>query len=177
MQDPRIPHQPHVARCPDTIDPLDWINGRIMPDPGPMGVKLSHKEERFRGGIIGGLLPLFHQYFIDELTRLGIDNIQYFPVELEDSEGNVEYTYSLANVIGLIEAVNVNASVIKPRASGGHGRLFSFKIDHHKARDHRLFRLAEAPTLIIIDEYLWKDILAFNPPGVMLLPTERYDGY
>ncbi len=85
----------------------------------------------------------------------------------------------MANVIGLIKTVNENESVIKPRATGGQGRLFSFKIDPEKAKGHRLFRLAEAPTLIIINESLslWKEILAFDPPGVMMLPTEGYEEY
>jgi hypothetical protein len=35
----------------------------------------------------------------------------------------------------------------------------------------------EAPTLIIIDESLAKELVVFGPPGVMMLPTEDYEGW
>lgn len=76
-----------------------------------------------------------------------------------------------------MDAVDVKESVIKPRATGGRGQLYSFKIDPAKTMGQRLFRLAEAPTLIIIDESLREDLLLFSPPGVLMLPTERYDGW
>jgi hypothetical protein len=177
-QDPRILDQPSVMDLPDDIDPLDWIDGKILPaPPSPLRLSLSPISGKFRGCIIGGLVTLFHQVFIDELTRLGIDNIQYFPVELENPEGEIEFTYSLVNIIGLLKAVDVQASVIEPRPSGARGRLKSFKIDHAAARGQRLFRIVEAPVLIIIDETLWESLSAFNPSGVMMLPTERYDGW
>ena len=68
----------------------------------------------------------------------------------------------MINVIGLLEAVDVKQSVIEPRETGGRGQLYSFKID---------------PTLIIIDESLCEELIAFGSPGVLMLPTERYDGW
>ncbi len=177
QQDPRIPEQPSVVSCPDDLDPLDWIDGKIMTAPSPLRLSLSPRSGKFRGDIIGGLVTLFHQALRDELTRLGIDNIQYVPVELENPEGEIELKYSLINVIGIFEAVDVQASVIKPRATGGRGQLYSFKIDQAATRGQRLFRIVEAPTLIVIDETLRESLLAFNPSGVLMLPTERYDGW
>ena len=175
-QDDRILEQPSILRSPANIDPEDWIDGKILPDPGPLRITLSPRSGEFRGGIIDGLVTLFHKNLIKELTRLGIDNIQYFPVELEAPDGMIERAYSLINVIGLIEAVDTAKSVIKPRSTGG-GQLYSFKIDPVKAKNHRLFRLAEAPTLIIIDEALRNDLTAYEVAGVIMLPTERYDGW
>ena len=177
QQDLRIPDQPSVMRCPENLDPLDWIDGKIMTDPGSLRLSLSPRSGEFRGEIIGGLVTLFHRDFIKELTRLGIDNIQHFPVELEAPDGMIERAYSLINIVGLIEAVNEKESIIKPRATGGRGQLYSFKIDPAKAMGQRLFRIVEAPTLIIIDEALRESLLAYDPSGVMMLPTERYDGW
>lgn len=176
-QDARILDQPTVMGCPENLDPLDWIDGRVLADPGHLRFSMSPRSGKFRGGIIGGLVTLFHHRFIMELDRLGIDNIQYFPVELENPDGAIELVYSLVNVIGLLEAVNEKESVIKPRATGGRGQLYSFKIDSAKTMGLKLFRIVEAPTLIIIDETLRDSLLAFEPPGVMMLPTERYDGW
>jgi hypothetical protein len=178
QQDPRIIEQPSLLGCPENIDPFDLIRGKILPEPNtPIRLSLSPRSGDYRGCIIDGIVTLFHEYFIEELTRLGVDNVQHFPVELTNPEGEIELAYSLINVIGLLEAVDVNQSVIEPRATGGRGQLYSFKIDPTKTMGQRLFRLAEAPTLIIIDESLWEELLVFDPPGVLMLPTERYDGW
>lgn len=176
-QDQRIPGQPSVMRCPENLDPLDWIDGRLLPDPGPLRLALSPRSGEFRGCIIEGLLTLFHEDFRDALTRLGVDNVQYFPVELEAPDGMIERAYSLVNVIGLIAAVDASQSVIRPRAGGVRGQLYSFKIDPAKARGQKLFRIVEAPTLIVIDEALRDGLMASESSGIVMLPTERYDGW
>jgi hypothetical protein len=177
QQDPRILDHAYAMSGPPNVDPLDLIDGKILPDPGPLRLSLSPRSGKFRGAIIGGLVTLFHQRFIAELLRLGIDNFQCFPVELVNPDGGIELTYSLINVIGLLEAVNEKESAIKPRATGGRGQLYSFKIDSGKTMGQQLFRIAEAPSLIIIDESLRESLLVFNAPGILMLPTERYDGW
>lgn len=178
QQDPRIIEQPSLLSCPENIDPLDLIDGKILPIPNtPIRLSLSPRSGDYRGCIIDGIVTLFHEYFIAELTRLGVDNFQCFPVELANPEGGIEIAYSLINVIGLLEAVNREESVLEPRVGGWGADLYSFKIDPAKTKGQRLFRLKEAPSLIIIDESLREDLLAFNPPGVLMLPTERYDGW
>lgn len=177
QQDPRIMDQADILRVPANIDPGDLVDGEILPDPGPLRLSLSPRSGKFRGGIIDGIVTLFHQRFIAELHRLGVDNFQSFPVELVNPDGGIELTYSLINIIGLLEAVNEKESVIKPWAGSWGGQLYSFKIDPAKAKGQRLFRLKEAPTLIIIDESLREELLVFNPPGILMLPTERYDGW
>lgn len=177
QQDPRIMDQAFVMCGPPNLDPLDLIDGKIIPDPGPLRLPLSPRSGKFRGGIIGGVVTLFHQRLIAELNRLGIDNFQSFPVELETPEGDIETNYSLINIIGLLEAVDESESVIEPRAGGWRGQLYSFKIDPAKVKGQKLFRIVEAPSLIIIDETLRESLLAFNPPAVLIYPTERYDGW
>jgi hypothetical protein len=178
QQDPRIIEQPSLLSCPENIDPFDLLDGKILSVPNsPIRLSLSPRSSDYRGCIIDGIVTLFHEYFIEELIRLGIDNFQHFPVELTNAEGDIELAYSLINVIGLLEAVDEKESIIKPRATGGRGQLYSFRIDPAKTMGQHLFRLAEASTLIIIDEWLWGKLLIFDPPGVLMLPTERYDGW
>jgi hypothetical protein len=177
-QDRRILNQPTVMRCPREIDPVEWIDGTLRPAPPiPLRLTLSANSSTSRGAIIGGLLTLFHQRFREDLTSLGIDNIQYFPVELQNPEGAIEHSYFLINVFGLLRAVDVSASVFEPMPTGGQGDLRSFKIDAAKAMGQRFFRLAEAPTLIIIDQTLQAALSSRTLPGVIMLPTERYDGW
>lgn len=178
QQDPRVPEQPSVLACPENIDPEQWISGERMDGPrSPVRLQMSPRSGKFRGDIIRGILTLFHEALRNELTRLGVDNVQYFPVELLNPEGEVETKYSLVNVVGMLDAVDSANSVIVPRATGGRGELKSFKIDPTATRDLRLFRIPEAPTLLIVDETLQQSLTAFEVAGAWLLPTERYDGW
>lgn len=178
QQDRRIPDQPTVIKCPKEIEPDEWLDGRVLSPPsGTLRLVLSPRSGTLRSAMIGGIVTLFHERFRADLERLGVDNVQYFPVELENPQGGIERNYFLVNVLGLLEAVDAGASVIKPRASGGRGQLYSFKVDPNKAKSHRLFRLAEAPTLIILDESLRNSFANVRTPGTIMLPTERYDGW
>ncbi len=175
-QDPRIEEQPKTSDC-GGLDPLDFIDGKVLADPGELHIKLSPRSSVYRGCIISGVSTLFHKAFIAELNRLKIDNIQYFPVHMHAPDGMIEKAYSLANVIGLVDAVDIEKSTIKPRAHGGIGTLYSFTIDEEKAKGLRIFRILHAPSLIIIDETLWKELLEYNPRGVLMYPTEEYNGW
>ena len=178
QQDRRIEGQPTLKSCPDYIVPDEWIDGKTMAVPEtPIPMVLAGASGDYRGCIIEGPVTLFHHRFIEELKRCGVENIQTFPVNLQNPEGEIETRYSLINILSLVEAVDVSKSVIEKRPMS-RGRLKSFVIDPQLARGQRLFRLSEKPTLIIIDETL-KDQLEqdYNPPGVLLLPTERFDGW
>lgn len=176
-QDDRIPDHPKTWRCSDNIDPEDWLDGKVPPDPGLVRITLSPRSSEKRSHIISGLVTIFHKRFISELVRLGVDNFQHFPVEMEAPDGMIEKAYSIINVIGLIEAVDRSKSVIEDETTHSRGWLKSFKIDSAKAKGLRLFRLVEAPTLIVIDHILWLSLSEFKPAGVIMLPTERYDGW
>jgi len=179
-QDERIEGQPSVIDCPEGMDPLDLIDGKIILKPNtlPLQLKLSPGSGDFRGGIINGLVTLFHEILIDELLRLKITNFQHFPVKLTDHEGEVELGYFLINIIGLMEAVDVeNSEIEESSVSGARGWLQSFKIDPLKARGQRLFRIVEAPNLIIIDETLRDCLWDSEVPGMWMMPTEKYDGW
>jgi hypothetical protein len=178
QQDPRVPQQPSVLSCPDDIAPEEFLKGKHMTVPrNPLPLKMSERSGTFRGDIIGGVLTLFHNMLRDELTRLGVDNIEYFPVDLENPEGQIETKYSLVNIIGLLDVVDQANSVVVPRPFGGRGDLKSFKINAAAARGHRIFRIPEVPSLIIIDETLKAGLEPFKPAGAWMLPTDRYDGF
>jgi hypothetical protein len=178
QQDPRVPQQPSVLSCPEDIAPEEFLKGKHMTVPrNPLHLKMSPRSGDFRGDIISGVLTLFHNMLCEELTKLGVDNVEYFPVDLENPEGVIEKKYSLVNIIGLVDAVDKSNSVIEPRATGTRGDLKSFKIDPAAARGLRIFRIPEVPSLIIIDETLQAALNAFEPAGAWMLPTGEFDGW
>ncbi|MCG8311738.1 MAG: hypothetical protein MI976_00850, partial [Pseudomonadales bacterium] len=103
QQDRRILEQAFVLDTPKDFDPLVWMMGKMMPAPTVRKLPLSLNSGKFRGAIIGGVVTLFHQRFIDELNLLNVDNLQYFPIGLENPNGDIDDRYSLVNVVGLLE--------------------------------------------------------------------------
>lgn len=176
-KDNRVPNQPSVLRTQEALDPEEWLDGKILPDPGMLRFTMSPRSGEFRGGIIDGIVTLYHQRFINILTDFGVDNIQHFPVELENPGGEIEKTYSIVNVIGLIEAVNNKESTFEPRPEGMRPWLNSFRIDPAKVKNVRMFRLVEAPTLVIIDQTIRDHLDPLGIPGIIMLPTEHYNGW
>jgi hypothetical protein len=166
---------------PDSIEPLEWMQGKDMPDPssGKLVLDLSLESGDYRGHLIDGLLTLFHDDLKDALKSQGVDNVSYFPVLLRDQNTNdVEGGYSIANIMGLLDCVDMSRSKTKPWPSGRGFDFESMAIDSSKTRGFKLFRLMEDPTKIIIDEALKKffddtDMLV----GVKLIKTEDYSDW
>lgn len=178
--DRRIPGIAAVGTVPDDMDPLDWMHGKRMPPPaaGPMRLPLSDSSGDLRPEIMGTLLTLFSDTLKDAMGAFGIDNIDYHPVELQHPVTKVvEQGYWLANIIGIVSCVDTTRSVIVPRPSGGKGWLKSFYVDPARASALRIFRLAEDPTLIVIDEPLRSHLRSLELAGVRLRHTKAYDGY
>ena len=176
--DCRIPDICAVGNVPDSVDPLEWMRGKRMASPGPLRLPLSSASGELRADLIGTLLTLFSDNLKVAMTSFGIDNVDYFPVELVSPGANeTESGYWLANVIGLIACVDLTRSVIEPRPSGGKGSLRSFYVDPIPVSGRRIFRLAEDPTLIVMDEDLRTFLRTQNLGGVRMRHTKSYDGY
>lgn len=177
-QDLRIPDIAAVGAVPDSIEPLDWIHGKKMaPPPGVLRLPLSRASGELRTDLMGTLLTLFSDDLRDAMTRFGVDNIDYFPVELEHPVTRVVETgYWLANILGLVRCLDTARSTIVPRPSGARGRLASFHIDPVLAAGFDVFRLAEQPTLIILSQPLRTFLMAEPLAGVRMRHTRVYNG-
>ena len=163
-----------VNDLPESIDPLDWIRGKIMPaPPKDLVLNLSEASGDGRGDIIDGLITLYSDKLKKVLTDFGIDNIQYFPVKLRDpKDGTLERGYWIANIIGLIECVDKENSTLIPLPSGIGNDLGPFQIMASKTKGVPLFRLAEAPTLVIVTEKLVDHLIASEICGVRARDTK-----
>ena len=109
-------------------------------------------------------------------TGAGVDNIDYFPVTLRDQKnGELDTEYLLANVLGLVDCVDMQKSKVEHWESGMGFDFLSMAIDPAKARGFKLFRLKDDPTKVIIDEELKQHFEATDMlVGVTLIQTEDY---
>jgi hypothetical protein len=177
-QDLRLLDIAAVGGVPEWIDPLDWLSGYTMPDPGPLRVPLSRVSGPLRTDIMGSLLNLFSDALKDAMNGFGVRNIDYFPIELENRNTNeIEGGYWLANIVGRVSCLDYSRSVIQPRPSGAKGRVLSFHIDPDRAGDLKIFRLAEQPLLIIIRAELHEYLASLPLVWLRMRHTSEYDGY
>jgi hypothetical protein len=118
---------------------------------------------------MGSLVTLFSDALKDAMMQFGVDNIDYFPVEIEaPATQEVETGWWLANVLGLVECVDLTRSTIVPRPAGAKGRLEAFYVDPQRTRGLHIFRLAEDPTLIILDEDLRRFLQSMVLRGIRM---------
>ena len=165
---------------PDNMDSLEWMQGRHMPSPSPdrkLILDLSLESGDYRGDIIDGFLTLYSDDLKGALEQQGVDNIEYFPVGLRDQNTNtLEGGYSIANIIGLLDCVDMEKSKVKWRRSGRGFHFLSMVLDERKTHGAKLFRLGADPTKVIINEDLKQylvdetDLLV----GVKIMRTEDY---
>jgi hypothetical protein len=165
---------------PDHLDSLEWMKGTPMPHPSPdkeLILDLSPASGDYRGDIIDGFLTLYSDELREALAQLGVDNIEYYPVVLRDQNSNtLEDGYSLANIIGLLDCVDMKRSRVRWWPSGMGFDFQKMVIDERKTNGMKLFRLHDDPTKVIINEELKRalvddtDMLA----GVTVLDTEEY---
>jgi hypothetical protein len=163
---------------PEGMDLFEWTKGQKLDDPSqPVRLQLARSGGEFRGAIISGVVTVYSDALKTVLDDLGIDNIDYYQAELEHPEtGVVETGYWLINVLGLVECVDTAKSTIIPRETGGPGDLMEFYVDPEMTKGFQLFRLYEAPPLVIVDEEVATAIREAGLRGARLRPTRLYDG-
>ncbi len=167
-----------IGSVPESIEPLDWHSGKKLPGPkGVLNLRLLANSGPVLGDVIGSLVTVFSDDLKNALTEFGIDNIDYYPVELEDPNSNeVHGGFWLVNILDRVKCVDVSRSKIVPRPSSSKGILKSFQVDAKQTKGLHLFRLDEKPTLIVIDEPLWSFLMTVPMDGVVLPSTSEYDG-
>ncbi len=131
--------------------------------------------------MISSYLPLFHASFKNCLEQFGVDNIQYFPVNLIDQNGlvpneNLAGVYFLVNVIGRLDCVDLQKSKVNYWPSQRGFDLLSTVIDEGKTNGLSIFRIKDDPSLIIINEGLKQHLVdELNIlVGVDVIKTEDY---
>lgn len=164
------------------MDALEWMQGKRMFDPAPgaeLVLELALESGGYRGHLIDGMATLFHEDLKDALDSQGIDNVIYYPVRLRDpNDGTTEGGYFLANIIDLLDCVDMQRSKVKPWVTGIGFDFLSMVIDESKTNGAKIFRLKSDPAKILINEELKRyfdetDMLV----GVDLIRSEDYSDW
>jgi hypothetical protein len=138
----------------------------------PLIMKIKCAKSDYPAHFISGVVPVFSAQMIEQFRAAGIDNFQLFPIHLVSTiDGHVWPNYFALNVLGMIEAIDAEASTGKTLMGGdmyGDGvppleEYTKIIIDSSKVNGALMFRDIRSPADIIFD-YKVVDFLKGNKP-------------
>ncbi|PXY46990.1 imm11 family protein [Flavobacterium hydrophilum] len=166
------PDIPYIGELPEQIDMIEVVMGKEYSFDLPirLPVTIQDESEVVYPDMMTADIPLFSKRLKNKLDDLGIDNINYFPVELFDEEsGEVVAHYYLGIISGLIKCLK---SGIEINPSGR--RMIKNPVIDSDLADGQLFRLYESPRLIIIDTYIKEGIEEAGLQGISITRLKDY---
>ena len=178
-QDTQRADIPVLGHLPAGVDELDVIGGKSLAYPNlPLTATLAPwRGDLFLPDAITYLIPLVSDKVKAVFESAGIDNVQYFPVQLlHPSSGAVVASYWLTIVLGLLDAIDRDRSTGKLHKVLKIYRWRSIVIDDSRARGLDLFRVVDKRQLMIISERLKVQLEAAALSGVRIRATQDYDG-
>ena len=140
-------------------------------DPDEEGFSFSYEDEQVPPLLdyIAGKC-LMSRELVQVLETAGVDNLQIFDAPLTDAAtGEINTGYRVVNVIGLVEAADMDSSDSIPLGSGSV--FTALVIDTEKAQGLLMFRLAESRTDLIVHERVADAITAGQFRGLTLTPV------
>jgi len=162
---------------PDEIDLIETIMGK-RPNfdelPIKMEAEIDEDEEVVYTDIINPGVPLFSLKMKEALDELGVENIDYYPVQIVDYDTkDVLAEYHLAIVTDIIACIDLEKSTFEENKMG-KTVITKFAIDDSKTGGLELFRFHNIPGLIIINEALKERLSEMEFQGVSLKHTDEY---
>jgi hypothetical protein len=180
LRNPMAEHAFGISGGPDEVNPVDWLKGHALtsvPDPITLQLHPASGDSPDLADIAGGLYTVFSNRLRSALQAAGVDNVDYYPARLvHPTSRHQRDDYFAVNVLGLVSAVDVSKSTISPGRGRIPGVLRQFTIDPQRGGDLRLFRLAESPRLIIIDNGVKAELEKAALDGVFIQPTQSWTG-
>ena len=119
---------------------------------------------------------LFSRKFIDTLSNLDIENIEYLPAEVTDQATNKTLDYSVANIVKRITALDEEKSDFIFDSHGNIMGVGEMVFDESKIQNHKIFLLSEVPSLIIVHESIKNAVESENLTGFLFIADKDYDG-
>lgn len=152
-----------------------WMMGRLLePDDKPAGLKLTIDEPRERYPDFFTEVPAFFcsQRLRDRLKAAGVDNVEFYPLEMVERSGKRIEGYFAINIIGRLACMDRERSQFtewRKRIT----RIQSLALDMSAIKGFKVLRLHEYPELILVSEDVAEAIREL--PGVSLRPAEGWN--
>lgn len=163
----------------------NWTNGKILKPgqkssiPNPISIDYIPLRE-YRGlprEFKDTCIPIMSKRLCEALTTAGVDNIEYYPVLLNNVETGEVYDYFAYKIIGLVSAASIEESEFETYEDDQpliDTSIIKLVIDKKKAHDFLLFRLAEKTSTIIVHENIKNEIENNGIDTIKFIKPEEY---
>ena len=162
---------------PDEIDLIESIMGKkpkFNELPIKIEAEIDEDETVVYSDILNPGVPLFSDKMKVALEACGVENIDYYPVEIIDEDSQeLLAKYWLAVVKDIISCIDLDKSRFEEDKMG-KTVITQFTIDTPKTEGLELFRFHNIPALIIINETLKDKLSEIAFTGVSFKPTDAY---
>jgi hypothetical protein len=156
-----------IVADPPMPDGVSFLSGAVISQPlaSPLTFRVDTTSKTPPPDYTRFKAPVMSKRLLEKLSALGIDNLQTFPARLENPQtGEAWDGYHAVNVVGLVSCL----AVAESKATPGLPPLYDFDLSDLTVDDARsggalMFRLAESPSVILIDERLGDEILGATP--------------
>ncbi len=154
---------------------LNWIAGQAFEKPlAPQELILDSSYGTVFPDFFDTTIPVMSEKLLTFLESLGINNIDRYPVTLND-KGKKYQGFFAVNVIGSIDAVDLENSEYRLRLKRPYF-TGTIVIDENKVNGARFFRLQNGPGFIVVSREIAEELMKHEWSAVLLQPTEEYDG-
>ena len=161
-----------ITKRPTLPDKVSFTDGQRLDEallPSPLEFEVNHPFDVPLEHMIGLIIPVVSKYFVEQLVKAGVDNIQTFPAALSNPTTGQSWDSHVAlNILTVLDAVDMDASdfQVVMDGPGDAPPLVGFQeivIDAERAAGHRIFRLAQETSVIIGDSAVL-DVLKGSKP-------------
>ncbi|TEW44564.1 imm11 family protein [Psychromonas algicola] len=144
---------------------IELVVDRSAPAEGEYPPRDIHESAKF---------TFFSRKFIDALTSLGVENIEYFEADVLDTATNEKLDYCAVNILGRINAVDKDHSDL---IMVGDNMIDVEKmvLDKSKIQDHKIFMLGEIPMLIVVHQSIKEIVEKQGLTGFRFFSEEEYE--
>jgi hypothetical protein len=112
----------------------------------------------------------------DAIKSARVDNIDFYPVVLTHKKSGKTYRYFAYNIIGLLSAVDMEASDLTfyDKRVFGHASIHNLVLDENKINDLLIFRLKEQSSTVIVHERVKQALEKAGIDRVNFIKPENY---
>jgi len=108
------------------------------------------------------------------LADLGVDNVQYIPAEATYVPTGAVLPYELGNILGLVKALDVEASDCQVDEDGFVETFFSLRLNKAEIESFDLFRMYESFHTIIVSRRVREALEAAGVTGVLFFADTEW---
>lgn len=118
---------------------------------------------------------MFSKRFIEILSAMGVDNIQYLNADVTYEPTGEKVIYKVANVVGILSGLDMEKSDVILSSEDNIIEIETMCFDESKLDGHKIFRLQEHIMLLVVHRSIKEAVEDAGLTGFMFLTDDEYE--